>query len=156
MTDAVDIERATQIGKEKVSAPPCVIVAGMHRSGTSLIGQALFRAGVNMGQRQKAPSRFNVFGYCEDEDFLAFHEVILHANMTNWRKHPRYASLNISKAMEARAAQLINAKAEAGKPWGWKDPRTLLFLPLWQRLVPNAYWVCPYRDPATRARSLPA
>ncbi len=46
-----------------------------------------------------------------------------------------------------RARALVDRKQRPGQPWGWKDPRTVLFLRLWSRLVPGATFAIVYRAP---------
>jgi hypothetical protein len=46
----------------------------------------------------------------------------------------------------SRAAEILAARA--GRPlWGWKDPRTCLFLDFWKARVPQAQYLCVYRNP---------
>ena len=48
----------------------------------------------------------------------------------------------------------VAARRAAGLPWGWKDPRTLLFLDFWADQVPEAIWLMVFRSPWEVADSL--
>jgi len=52
-----------------------LIIAGMHRSGTSLISQWLNRCGLNLGENMIGASSGNVEGHFEDIDFIAFTKI---------------------------------------------------------------------------------
>jgi len=53
---------------------------------------------------------------------------------------------DVPDIFEAKARALIAARSF--RPlWGWKDPRTALFLPFWERLLPEARFVFVYRGP---------
>ena len=51
---------------------PVVAVAGMHRSGTSLVSRFLHDSGINLGERLHVDLRTNPYGHYEDEEFLEF------------------------------------------------------------------------------------
>ena len=54
-----------------------IIVAGMHRSGTSIVASLLSALGVDIGQRLLPPDKGNPRGYFEDIDFLEFQRRVL-------------------------------------------------------------------------------
>lgn len=51
-----------------------IVVAGMHRSGTSMMAGLLARLGVQMGQTLIEPDPHNPLGYFEDADIVGFHQ----------------------------------------------------------------------------------
>ena len=51
------------------------IIAGMHRSGTSLTAALLQNVGVDIGQRLMGASYSNSKGHFENLDFVEFHDV---------------------------------------------------------------------------------
>ena len=53
------------------------MVVGMHRSGTSLITNWLYRCGLQIGEHLLEPGEGNVEGHFEDVEFLKIHEEIL-------------------------------------------------------------------------------
>ena len=65
------------------------IIVGMHRSGTSLMGNILSDSGVHMGDRQLAPASDNPKGFFEDRDFYDINRRILSDNAASWNE-PKY------------------------------------------------------------------
>ncbi len=130
-----------------------LVVAGMHRSGTSVTAQWLERCGLHAGEGIATAVESNPRGQFEDHDFVRFHEQIL-------RRHGFKSSL-VGGAVplhpdeeERRAAlQLIESRTHRGL-WGWKDPRTTLFLPFWKQLLPDLRVLGVYRPPAAVVDSL--
>lgn len=114
----------------------------MHRSGTSLIASYLKMCGLNIGENLLTPFKDNIKGYYEDVDFLKFHKKILYKNKKNM-----FLAKNVYFDIDdlREAFVLIHDKA---KPlWGWKDPRTTLFLNFWQLLIDSPYFLFIYRHP---------
>ena len=54
-----------------------LVIAGMHRSGTSLITHWLHDCGLQVGERLVGAGTGNVEGHFEDEDFFLLHQQIL-------------------------------------------------------------------------------
>lgn len=54
-----------------MSEPRAIVVAGMHRSGTSLVASLCADAGVDMGARLLGPGPGNPRGHYEDLDVLS-------------------------------------------------------------------------------------
>ncbi|QJX01931.1 hypothetical protein HML84_06000 [Alcanivorax sp. IO_7] len=54
-----------------------VIIAGMHRSGTSLTASLLKDAGVDIGDDLLPPAPDNQRGFFEDRGFQEFHEQVM-------------------------------------------------------------------------------
>ncbi|MCH2133542.1 MAG: sulfotransferase [Phycisphaerales bacterium] len=129
-----------------------IIITGMHRSGTSLLASMLQEAGITLGKHLKAAGPFNSRGYFEDVDFIDFHEQVLQeAGTTMYLQHavpgPRTTD------QEARAKSLLKSRAEQAV-WGWKDPRTSLFLDFWNGLLPDATFIFIFRRPSEVVDSL--
>lgn len=130
-----------------------LVIAGMHRSGTSLLAGLAAAGGVDMGARQLPPSKGNERGHFEDMDFVHFHEDCLERRGAGPLQPPA-AGVPRLEEDEARAAGALLA-GRAGKPaWGWKDPRTALFLEAWDGLLPDPFYLLVYRHPVEVALSL--
>lgn len=129
-------------------------ITGMHRSGTSLVAHALARAGLPLGGNLRGPSQFNPDGYFEDLDLTGLHDRALARSGRVWQtpRDPGPLSLAPDLAEEARA--LLARKVGRAGVWGWKDPRTTLFLDFWGSAFPEARFLLVYRDPACVATSL--
>ncbi len=125
-----------------------LIVGGMHRSGTSLLASLCEGAGVSMGDRLLGVGGGgNPKGHFEDCDFLEFHQQALLANGLNPAGYTMEAEIHVPEAMLDRAKSLIASRSGPGRLWGWKDPRTALFLDFWHALLPNAKYLFVFRSP---------
>jgi len=134
--------------------PPALVVAGMHRSGTSLVASLVAGAGVSMGTRLLAAGRGNERGHFEDLDFQELHQKALRANGLHGDGIVPAGQPAVPAGLLSRARELIAARRATGKPWGWKDPRTLLFLDFWSEVAPEASWLLVFRSPWEVADSL--
>jgi hypothetical protein len=123
-----------------------LVIAGMHRSGTSLITHWLHACGLQVGERLVGAGTGNVEGHFEDEDFFLLHQQILIDNGV----HPD--GLHPPGAMAPSARQqhemrsLIAARNGRYPQWGWKEPRTCLFLDTYSTLLPQAKYLVLLRD----------
>lgn len=118
----------------------------MHRSGTSYLASALRDAGLFLGERLLTGGPGNVNGYFENSDFVRLHAGILEENGLSrfgWTLEP---SCPVSEKFRKEAEKLVGESAR-DCPWGWKDPRTTLFLDFWAELVPKARFLFVYRSP---------
>lgn len=123
-----------------------LVITGMHRSGTSLTTSLLQSAGLDVGQRLLMENDSNPKGHYEDLDFVNFHEDVLEAQGLHTAGWVLDRSIPISEILLPQAINLV--EKNSSKPlWGWKDPRTVLFLDFWQKLIPEAKFVFVYRQP---------
>lgn len=130
-----------------LAATSALVVSGMHRSGTSLLASLVGGAGVSLGTRLMGASRGNERGHFEDLDFYEFHARALEANGVPEHGFTLVEPLNVPASLHAAATELVAAKTAAGVPWGWKDPRTCLFLDFWAELLPEARFLFVVRSP---------
>ena len=122
----------------------CLIIIGMHRSGTSFTTSLLQNAGLNIGKTLLGEHKSNPKGHFENEDFCNFHRKILKENYL----HPDgwdFKTISFQKEYEEEAKTLIAKNAHTY--WGWKEPRTTLFLDFWKQLLPDACFLFIYRNP---------
>jgi hypothetical protein len=123
-----------------------LIIAGMHRSGTSLVSHWLHRCGLNLGETLLGADIGNVEGHFEDVDFYRFHEDTLaahHLSKFGFTGEPVKA---LSEYEEEKLKSIINLKNKLNRQWGWKDPRTCLFLANYRQLIPDARYLNIVRD----------
>ncbi len=132
-----------------------VAVAGMHRSGTSLLAGYLDRSGIRMGRELYVDRTTNPYGHFEDLDFLSLQREEI-ARAFGGEDYVVTGRFTPSDRFRQRAGQLLRAREEAGggQPWGWKDPRTTLFLDHWRSLAPDLQVVAPVRPPRLVTNSL--
>ncbi len=122
---------------------------GMHRSGTSCLTGSLQNAGLELGDASEW-NKYNTRGNRENQAFVDFHEHLLRANGATWDTPPRklkYTAEDVDRA-RALAASFGDAR------WGFKDPRALLALPLWNQVIPEARYVGIFRHPLAVKASL--
>ncbi len=129
------------------SRMPVLIITGMHRSGTSLTASLLQSAGLFIGDRLMPAGHGNEAGHFEDMDFYEFHQRALRATGHADDGFVKTAQIDLPKPLEHEARQLITARESLGRPWGWKDPRTVLFLGHWHRLLPHSFNLFVFRAP---------
>jgi len=132
-----------------------VVIIGMGRSGTSMVGGVLEALGVHMGERFKESSRGNPIGYFEDTDFLKLNREILHAAGGDIYNPPEIdAILAQREAFQTRIRSLIQQKQEGC--WGWKEPRTSITIELYLEHLCDPHVIVCRRDSMAVARSLAA
>ncbi len=126
---------------------PALVIAGMHRSGTSLAAALVTSAGIHLGDRIMGPERGNIKGHFEDLDFYELHQRALAANGLAANGFTCQTSINVPPAFEDAFAELVTLRRGLGRPWGWKDPRTTLFLEAWQHKIAEARFLLVFRRP---------
>ena len=112
-----------------------ILVAGMHRSGTSALAGALNLLGIPLGNRLLEPGPDNPKGYWEHRDIVVVHQRLLAALGSRWddvRALPDgWLSSEPARRSAAAIAEIVT-RDFAGKPlWAVKDPRLCRLLPLW-------------------------
>ena len=122
-----------------------IAVTGMHRSGTSLVASLLQSAGINIGQRLMNAGEGNVKGHFEDLDLVEFHESILKSQGFSNQGWILQNCVKVQEQYLSRTQEIIRRRQ--GQIWGWKDPRTTLFLDFWQEQIPNIFYVFLFRSP---------
>jgi hypothetical protein len=127
--------------------PPALVVTGMHRSGTSLTAAILASAGVDMGDHLLGADAANARGHFEDVDLLLFHQRALAANGLSADGFVAAGEPEVPALMLAEAHDILADRRAKGRLWGWKEPRTVLFLEFWERLLPEARFVFIVRRP---------
>jgi hypothetical protein len=124
-----------------------VIIAGMHRSGTSLAASLLESAGLDIGQRLMEGNFSNPRGHFEDLDFVELHKDALERlglHTDGWA----LAELPpLPDDLMERARNLLAEKNQLPRSWGFKDPRGTLFIPVWASLSPQTRFVFVHRVP---------
>ncbi|HJQ36409.1 MAG TPA: sulfotransferase [Thermoanaerobaculia bacterium] len=130
-----------------------ICVAGMPRSGTSLVTQMLHRCGVDLGPREQLmpASINNTDGFWENLRFVQLNERLLKASGGTWFVPPATLRPTPNIIADAKA---IAGQFEGREPWAWKDPRNAVTLPFWKTLLPSMKVLVCVRHPAETAASL--
>jgi O-antigen biosynthesis protein len=130
-----------------------LIIAGMHRSGTSLTASFLQSSGLDIGDNLMSSGEGNEKGHFEDLDFVHFHERVLYSQGMRTEGWTLSQRINVQEQYIQQAQTLLEQRSSKVS-WGWKDPRTTLFLDFWLGMIPNAKFVFIYRSPWETVDSL--
>ena len=146
------------------SRGPALVVAGMHRSGTSAMARVLSLAGAALPERVIQPGPDNPLGFWEPWEMVALSDEILSDIGSSWDDIFVHAA--DSAAWDRREAFLDRAQAFVAHNFGdrplpvIKDPRASALTRLWrQALVDGGYrpvYVIMARHPLEVAGSLAA
>jgi hypothetical protein len=123
-----------------------MIIAGMHRSGTSLISQWLFRCGLYIGKHLVPAGIGNTEGHFEDADFLQIHEQLLKKRKLPASGFTNKLTTALTMAEKQQLQFIIEDRCNNNIQWGWKEPRTCLFLNTYKEVIPAAYYLIVVRD----------
>jgi len=80
----------------------------------------------------------NPKGHYEDLDFHDFHEEVFRAHRIRYGGLKKAPKVKLDDASKIRLKSIIEEKSRLHAHWGWKDPRTCLFLDVYRELVPQA------------------
>jgi len=124
------------------------VVLGMHKSGTTLISKTLHKSGIDMGEFDEAVT-YNEGNQYERNATLAINRTILRCGDTHSLDVLTPAdSLAPDDAINDTIACLINGLNDSESDWGFKDPRTCLTYPIWERSLTQPYkLIFVYRSP---------
>lgn len=127
-----------------VTTPP-LIIAGFHRSGTSMTAQQLQAAGLDLGTQLFGGTASNPEGHFEDADVVRLHDRTLADCDSNWQ-HSDATPITVSGQRKQAFDAYLRRRNASGTPWGFKDPRVCLFLETWAEICPSMSVVMVYRD----------
>ncbi|THB79321.1 MAG: hypothetical protein D6B25_01795 [Desulfobulbaceae bacterium] len=126
------------------------IVLGMHKSGTTLVSEILHKSGIQMIGEDNGDPDYDTGNKYERISTASLNKDLLDC----WDIY----SLDILPKDTSENAVAINFKAKAEKiiadnqndngHWGFKDPRTCLTYPQWQKYLPEHRLVVVFRHPA--------
>jgi hypothetical protein len=118
----------------------------MHRSGTSLITNWLHKCGLQVGDDLLGADTGNDNGHFEDLDFLNSHKALLKARRLSDNGFTANPLKPLSYEENDKLKDIISYKNGFNQEWGWKDPRTCLFLDVYNELIPDAFYFVVQRD----------
>jgi hypothetical protein len=123
-----------------------LVITGMHRSGTSLITQWLQKCGLHIGTQFLGAGIGNTDGHFEDIDFVEAHRGILRKLTGNDEGLLNLDNICLVGDEEKVLEELVRRKQSWHGQWGWKDPRTCLFLDAYREILPAAKYLVILRD----------
>jgi LPS sulfotransferase NodH len=130
-----------------VAETPPVIITGMHRSGTSLLCRLLEQSGLFVGLEKDFHNEARFFSRAniwlleqagarwdvpEPFEWLLQSDRFVDALVTKLRAAVR------DQSRWSPMVRSFGRLRSFQSPWGWKDPRNTLTLPLWLRVFPDA------------------
>jgi hypothetical protein len=147
----------------QVSGRRALLVAGVHRSGTSAITRVLSLAGVDLPRTMMPANEANVRGYFESRLIYEAHELLFEETGTTWDDLAPFPPADWREQPWAeewidRLAGLVESEFGDSPLFVLKDPRICRLLPIWgvalERLGIEATYLVTVRNPLEVASSL--
>ena len=141
-----------------------ILVAGVHRSGTSALTRMLNFAGCTLPNTLMKPQRDNVAGFWESQAIMDLHQEILSSagsSWDDWRTFPQdWYSSPVAENYRHRARDLIGTEYGESPLCVLKDPRICRLLDFWIGILHSLniepIVISPIRNPIDVALSLHA
>lgn len=118
----------------------------MHRSGTSLTASWLEQCGLLL-QNKIGAGTGNEKGHFEDKDFLRLHAERIkqkHKKSKGWILSDS-RRLRFNELQKEKAGLILKKREQVAEVWGWKDPRTTIFLEDWKTIDPTIKYLILWR-----------
>jgi hypothetical protein len=139
-----------------------LLVLGMHRSGTSALGGALARLGVEPPKTLLQADSTNERGYFESIEIMRLNDLILASAGSAWDDwrafNGSWLKSSTAESFKPKAIELIESEFEAANFLFIKDPRLCRIAPFWIGVLEAAGYtvkmIIPVRSPVEVARSL--
>lgn len=111
-------------------------IVGMHRTGSSLLANCLYDSGIFLGSKFLGATLSNKKGHFEDLDFLELHRRDLKLKQidTDALVTIPEEQLQLEDESIAFADKFISERSSKDL-WGWKEPRTALYIFHWKELI---------------------
>ena len=136
----------------------CILILGMHRSGTSAITGTLNFLDVYLGSDLMNPGKENPKGFFENKHILELNKKLLKDTYGNW-DFPFYSQSDVFSQIHIISLEKLLKKEFKGKDiFAIKDPRLVYLFPLYRKVLCNLdvdiKIIIPYRNPKEVANSL--
>ncbi|WP_449040963.1 glycosyltransferase [Paracoccus sp. (in: a-proteobacteria)] len=135
-----------------------LLIAGMHRSGTSYLGECCGALGLALPRDAGGPALDNPRGHFEPRAVVALNDAILAQQGAVWLRAGRLDLPAPDAALLARMDAAVAESFGTARRIVIKDPRLSLTLPLWRAWLEarevKAALLIALRDPAEVAQSL--
>ena len=136
----------------------CILVLGMHRSGTSALTGTLSLLDVYLGSKLMKGSFANEKGYFENDELFSVNEALLAECHSSWYDifYSEDKLEKIKNIDELKA--VIKKEFEYSRIFAIKDPRLAFLFPIYKKILEefdiDIKVVLPYRNPMEVANSL--
>jgi hypothetical protein len=138
-----------------------IAIAGMHRSGTSMVTRALHDSGLRLvgtsAEELIEAADDNPEGFWENKAIRDCNDELLEATGGAWDNPPDLPPAGVDDPRVAHVAEAATAALTTLRQhdhWGFKDPRTCLTAAYWLDLEPELRFVVCVRHPIDVALSL--
>nr|CAA6828253.1 MAG: O-linked GlcNAc transferase [uncultured Thiotrichaceae bacterium] len=142
-----------------------ILIAGMHRSGTSALTRVLSIMGAELpGNLAPALPNNNETGFWESVDLMILHDELLKSAGSSWDDwttfNPNWHLSATGRKFRKKITSVLQNDFSGSELFVIKDPRICRFLPFWLSMLNDIdtrpYIVLPIRNPLEVARSLKA
>ncbi|MYE10852.1 MAG: hypothetical protein F4X99_04135 [Gammaproteobacteria bacterium] len=139
-----------------------IVVAGMHRSGTSALTRMLASLGCALPKTLMPANEYNVAGYWESEEVASLNDALLQSAGSSWDDweplNPGWYKSPAAADFQSRARSVLEAEFEDESLFVVKDPRIARLLPFWTEALAeygaDVRIALPVRNPLEVAGSL--
>ena len=141
-----------------------ILVAGMHRSGTSALTRMLNGLGCDLPATLMEADEYNAEGYWESTEVVALNEAVLTSAGSTWDDwepfNPDWHASPVAEGFRSRARAVIESEFGDSPLFVFKDPRVCRLLDFWIDALADcgvdARIALPIRNPLEVAASLEA
>ncbi|WP_320034595.1 hypothetical protein [Halarcobacter sp.] len=141
----------------------CIVVLGMHRSGTSALTGVLDICDIKLGNNIMGESEFNAKGHFENLEIVNFNEKLLEELNSTWYSpngvnEELYKELLNNTHLINKAKTLIIQEFGDNELIAIKDPRMCFLFDFWEKVLTELNYeidaILLYREPLDIAKSL--
>jgi O-antigen biosynthesis protein len=143
------------------TAPTCILVLGMHRSGTSALTRMLNLLGATLPKTLLSEARSNRKGYWEPGPLVQLHDELLAEGGSRWDDWRMFDGSTLPAGRlvhyQAEIARTLSEEYESAPCFVVKDPRLCRLMKVWHDVLDgidvHTEFVLPLRNPLEVARS---
>lgn len=147
--------------KQKIKRT-CVVIAGMHRSGTSALARVLNCLGCDLPKNLLGANPTNPTGHWESQVLVTLNDEILESAGSSWDDWtpclPGWYQSPKMEEFKERAIEKFNDEFGSSRLMVFKDPRNCRILPFWIDILAEMdiqpLVMLPFRSPVEVATSL--
>ena len=139
-----------------------IVIAGMHRSGTSALARVLSLLGAALPKHLMPAGRFNEAGHWESTVVMELHNAVFASiglAWHDWREiETGWFESEAAKAFQSQLAEVLREEYDGASLFVVKDPRICRLLPLWLQVLRDIgiapHLIIPVRNPIEVTESL--
>jgi hypothetical protein len=139
MLDSLTTDHAQGAAEATTAGPQCIMVLGVHRSGTSALTRMLSMLGAQLPKHLMPANANNERGYWEPQRLVDLNDEILFAAGSRWDDlrafEPRLIAPPMLADYKARIGRIIREEYGGAPIFVVKDPRICRLLPLWREVL---------------------